>query len=221
MCVLGSAALTARTQSLPPDVRAGHWAAGPVQSVLRNQVLTLDSDKGFHGDARVTHKQAVLALAKLARALEAGTWQATKSVPLSVAKTGVAPKTGTWESQTVTRYVFSTVLARIGDYAAAGLTRPKPDEKDLGKSIALPPAVSVSLPKSNAAYESLAYLAERRMIGRGSPLLTADDNPLKAAEMSRAMRELVAGLTDRLTDLGHDENGATNDDALRNKPKKN
>jgi hypothetical protein len=216
---LGCMALSARAtaQSLPPDVRPGYWAAAPVQVVLRNHILSVEADRDFHGDAKVTHLQAVLALARMGKALEAGTWQNSKSVPVTVAKTDVAPKTGTWEAQSVSRYVFATVLARMGDYVSNGLVRAKPNEKDTGKSIAIPPPVAVTLPKSSTAYDALTYLASRRMIGPGSALLAADDKPLKATEMSRAMRELITGLTDRLTDIGHDADGSTHDESFHPK----
>jgi hypothetical protein len=207
----------ASAQSLPPDVRAGHWAATPVQVALRNRILSVEADKSFHGDAKVTHLQAVLALARLGQALETGAWRGSASVPVTAAKTGVAPKTGTWEAQEVSRYVFATVLARVGDYTAAGLVRPQPNEKDLGKSVVLPPAVALKIPHSSPAYSALEYLAAHRMIGPGSPLLSPDDKPLKAAEMSRALKELVAGVNDRLTDVGHDENGGTHDEAFHRK----
>jgi hypothetical protein len=222
---LGCVAFAARTaaQSLPPDVRAGNWAATPVQVVLRNHILSVDTDKGFHGDAKVTHLQAVIALARLGKALEAGTWQGSASVPVAVAKTDIAPKSGTWEKQGVSRYVFATVLTRMADYASTGLVRAPSDDKDTGKSIIIPPPVAITLPKSNPAYESLTYLVSRRMIGPGSALLAADDKPLKATEMSRALRDLVTGLTDRVTDLGQDADGNTHDEAFhpKNPIKKN
>jgi hypothetical protein len=215
-CLTLSAGTSA--QSLPPDVRAGHWAATQVQVALRNHILTVEADKGFHGDTKVTHLQALIALAGLARALEGGTWQGSATIPVTVAKTGVAPKKGAWESQAVSRYVFATVLTRMGDYAQAGLIRAKPNEKALGKSTVIPPPVAVTIPKTSPAYASLSYLASHRMIGLGSVLLFPDDKPLQATEMSRALRELVTGLNDRLTDLGQDEDGSTNDQAFHPKP---
>ena len=226
-CVIafGCAASFARVsaQTLPSDVRAGHWAATPVQVVLRNHILSLDADKSFHGDTKITHMQAVLALARLGKALEAGGWQGSATIPVTVVKTGIAPKKGVWEEQTVSRYVFAVVLARMGDYANTGLVRAQPNEKDLGKSTAIPAAVAVTVPKSSPAYAALNYLTSRRMVGPGSALLTPDDKPLKAAEMSRALRELVTGLTDRLTDLGHDADGNTHDESFhpKNPVKKN
>jgi len=203
--------------ALPSDVRAGHWAAAQVQEILRNRVLSVGADRSFHGDAKVTHLQAVLALARLGTALEDGTWLGNASVPVTVAKTDIAPKSGAWEGQGVSRYVFAAVLTRMGDYANAGLVRAQPTEKDRAKSIAIPAPVAVTLPKSSPAYDALTYLAGHRMVGAGSALLSADDKPLTAAEMTRALRELVTGLTDRVTDLGHDENGATHDEAFHTK----
>ncbi|MCW3051731.1 MAG: S-layer y domain [Chthonomonadales bacterium] len=218
--VLGCIALSARAmaQSLPPDVRAGHWAATPVQIALRNQILSVEADKNFHGDAKVTHLQAVIALARLGKALETGAWHKSASIPVSVAKTAVAPKSGAWEKQSVSRYVFATVLTRMGDYANNGLIRAQPSEKDTGKSLVVPPAVAVTLSKSSPAYASMTYLTGHRMVGPGSPLLSADDKTLTAAEMTRAMKDLVSGLTDRVTDLGHDADGNTHDESFH--PKK-
>ncbi len=222
---LACVALSGRTmaQSLPPDVRASHWAATPVQVALRNHILSVEADKGFHGDAKVTHLQAVLALARLGKALEGGTWLGSASVPVTLAKTEVAPQSGAWEKQGVSRYVFATVMARMGDYANTGLVRAQPNEKDVGKSIVIPAPVAVKLPKSSAAYEALNYLVDHRMVSPGSALLSADDKFLQAAEMSRALRELVTGLTDRVTDLGHDADGNTHDEAFhpKNSAKKN
>lgn len=214
-CVASAARASA--QSLPPDVRAGHWASTPVQVVLRNHILSVAPDKGFHGDTKITHLQAILALARLGKALESGAWQGSASIAVTVAKTGIAPKSGAWEDQSVSRYVFATVTARMGDYVKAGMVRPQPNEKDLGKSIILPPPVAIKIPVTSPAYEALTYLASRRMVGPGSALLSPDDKLLKAAEMSRAMRELVAGLTDHLTDLGHDAAGNTHDEAFHPK----
>jgi len=222
---LGCIALSVRAmaQSLPPDVRAGHWAAAPVQIALRNQILSVEADKNFHGDVKVTHQQAVIALARLGKALETGAWQKSASVPVSFAKTGVAPQAGAWEKQGVSRYVFATVLTRMGDYANNGLLRAKPGEKDTGKSTVVPPAVTVTLSRSSPAYASITYLADHRMVGPGSPLLSADDKTLTAAEMTRAMKDLIIGLTDRVTDMGHDADGNTRDEAFhpKNPVKKN
>ena len=217
---LGCIALSMRAtaQSLPPDVRAGHWAATPVQIALKNQILSVEADKNFHGDAKVTHLQAVIALARLGKALETGAWQRRASVPVSFAKTSIAPKSGAWENQGVSRYVFATVLTRVGDYANNGLVRAQPSEKDTGKSVVVPPAVTVTLPRSSPAYASMSYLAAHRMVVPGSPLLSADDKTLTATEMTRAMKDLVIGLTDRVTDLGHDADGSTHDEAFH--PKK-
>ena len=212
VCIASSMRATA--QSLPPDVRNGHWAATPVQIALRNQILSVEADKNFHGDAKVTHRQAVIALARLGKALETGAWQRSASVPVSVSKTAVAPKSGAWETQGVSRYVFATVLTRLGDYANNGLVRAQPTEKDTGKSIVVPPAVAVALSKSSSAYTAMIYLAGHRMVGPDSPLLSADDKTLTAAEMTRAMKDLISGLTDRMTDLGHDADGSTHDEAF-------
>lgn len=204
-------------QSPPPDVRPGHWAAAPVQAALQNHILSLQADKNFHGDAKVTHLQAVIALARLGQALESGSWHAAPSVPISAAKTRVPPKEGSWEGRTVTRYVFATALTHMADYANNGIVRAKPTEKETGKSTLIPPPVAVKISKSNPAYDSLNFLASHRMVGPKSALLQADDKPLQAGEMSDALREFVLGLNDRVTDLGHDAEGNTHDEAFHPK----
>lgn len=217
--VLGCIALatTASAQSLPPDVRTGHWAAAPVQSVLRNNILNLQPDKAFHGDAKITHTQAVIALARLGRTLEAHTWQSSPSIPIAFTKTHASPKSGPWETQGISRYVFAAAVARLGDYADNGIVRAKPDEKETGKSTVIQAPAAVKISKTNPAYEALTYLASHRMITPGSKLLTPDDKPLTAAEMTRALKDLMIGLNDRVTDIGHDADGNTHDEAFHTK----
>jgi hypothetical protein len=199
----------------PTDVPSNHWAARPVQEVLQNDVMTPTASGRFQGDALVTRTQAVIALAKLARALEDGTWHRAASVPV----TNKAVKTlqqGDWKQRPVTRYTLAAVLARTGDYVANGLPRPASDAKDLGKSITLK-KVSVTVSRTNPAYDSLTYLADRRMIAPDSPLLKSDGRPVHGDELSRAITEMVVGLNDRLTPLGLDAEGNSPDASFHQK----
>ena len=204
--------------SLPPDIRPGHWAASYVQEALNNSLISLSDDKQFHGEAKVTHAQAVIALAKLARSLETGKWQAQPSRPVS--SDALKPlEQGDWRTQKVTRYELAKALASMGDYVANGLPRPAADAKDLGKSSALPPKPTVKIAKSHPAYSSVAYLAGANMITSDSPLLLADSKPLLGSELSRALAQMVIGLANRFTELGLDEQGNTPDKSFH-KPRK-
>src|SRR5215470_16828377 len=115
---------------VPSDVRNGHWAGQAVQQVLQNGVMTPEADKLFHGEAKVTHTQAAIAIANLAKALEAGKWTPGKSAPVSM-KIVPTLERGDWRRQKVTRYALASVLARMGDYIAKGVERGR---KDLAKS---------------------------------------------------------------------------------------
>ena len=197
-------------QTLPSDVQTSHWAAQSVRQLLQNGVVSPSADKKFHGADKMTHKEAAIALAKLAKSLEAGSWKKQKSVPVSV-KTLDSLQGADWQAQPVTRYTFAVVAARIGDYVSNGLPRPPANARDLSKSAALGDKPILKISKSNAAYSALTYLASNRMIHADSSLIKGDDKPLLGRDLSLAMTEMVTGLTDRLTELGHDENGGTID----------
>ena len=203
---------------LPPDVRPGYWAASYVQEALDNGVMSVSDDKQFHGEAKVTRAQAIVAIAKLAQALEKGKWQTQPSRPVG----GEVLKPlehADWRTQKVTRYELAKTLASMGDYVANGLPRPAPDAKNLGKSMALPPKATLKITKTNPAYSSLVYLADANMIAADSPLLLADSKPLLGSELSRALAQMVIGLANRFTDLGLDEQGNTPDKSFHAKPK--
>ncbi len=205
---LSVSSLTAQT--LPSDIPSNHWAAQSARQILQNGVLSATTDKKFHGTDRMTHKEAAIALAKLAITLESGSWKKQKSIPVSL-KTLDTMQGADWQSQPVTRYTFAVVAARIGDYVSNGLPRPPANAKDLSKSAALGDKPKLKIAKSNAAYSALTYLGSNRMIHADSPLIKGDDKPLLGSELSLAMTQMVTGLTDRLTELGHDENGGTMD----------
>lgn len=217
VCLAGSFPFAA-ADTLPSDVRPNHWAAKAVPQALENGILSLQSDKQFHGDAKVTRAQTAIAIAKLARTLENNTWKKQSSVAIPDRVDAIMDQT-TWKKQLVSRYVLAYTLTRMGNYVANGLPRPKPGVSDLGKSVAIEP-VTISVPRSNPAYESLAYLAKNRMIRPNSPLLKADDSPIQGEEISRALTDMTVGLNDRLTSMNHDANGETPDATFHTKPKK-
>ncbi len=196
--------------SLPGDVPANHWAASSVSKTLDNNILSLADAHNFHGDSIVTHTQAVIALAKLAKSLEQGKWHAAASTPIK-SKTESILQQGNWKQRPLTRYAFADVIARFGDYVANGLSRPPADANDLGKSDALPAKVNITTASTNPAYSSLVYLAKNRMISSNSPLIKPDNLPLHGSELSVGLAEMITGLNDRMTKLGLEPDGSTPD----------
>jgi hypothetical protein len=213
---LCGASVVAAGGALPPDVRPNFWAASAVQEALRNGILSARADGKFHGEAKVTRTEAVIALARLAQALESGKWQASASQPVT-GKTIPILEQGSWKQQPVSRYVLAAALARFGDYVMNGLHRAPADSQDRAKSVILPPKATVTVPSTNPAYASLTYLANNHMIWPGSPLLKPDDQPVRGAELSRALGEMTAGLNDLVTDMGRDEEGNTPDKSFHKK----
>jgi hypothetical protein len=200
----------AKPAAVPSDVRANHWARSAVQRLLASGIMSLPDGRAFHGEAKVTHTQAVITLARMAQALETGKWKAAKSAPDSA--TLLADKRpASWQKQPVTRYMLASSLVRFADYFANGIHRAPADSKDLAQSTALPEKATVSVPRTHPAYTALVYLTSRRMVWPGSPLLKPDNRPATSGEVSRALAQMVAGLTDRLTELGHDSEGNTLD----------
>ncbi len=193
----------------PRDVAASHPASRAVAETVDNRILTLDGKRAFHGAATVTQTEAAIAMARLAQRLEAGAWRRAASVPLPAP--ALQKTSGDWKRQTVTRYELASVLARLGDYAANGLRRAAKNSADAGKSVVLPPPPKVELPRRHPAYAAVSYLAARRMISADSPLLKPKDAPLTAGVLRTALSQMLIGLTDRLTDLGHDKDGGTPD----------
>ena len=186
-----------------------HWAARAVKETLRNGVLTLDKRGAFHGAAKVTQIEAATALAKLAQRLEARAWRGEKSLPLP-APSRLRAAEG-WERRAVTRCELASVLARLGDYAANGIHPAAKNSADAGRSIVLPKPPNVALPRRHPAYAAISYLLRRRMIAADSPLLNPTTAPITASQLQTALAQMLIGLNDRLTDLGHDKNGGTPD----------
>jgi hypothetical protein len=216
-CLLGGSR-PAFGDALPADVRPNHWAAQAVPQALLNGLLSLQPDKKFHGDTKVTRTQTAIALAKLARLLEENTWKKQASTAVSE-KSETAREQTDWNKRLVSRYVLAFALTRMGNYLANGLPRPKPDVKDLGQSEILE-SVKITLPPSHPAYPALTYLANKRMISPDSPLLRSGDTPIQGAELSRALADMTLGLNDRLTSMNHDSEGNTPDANTSKKPKK-
>ena len=214
LCLAALPAGASSGGALPSDVQSGHWASAAVREVLQNHVMDLPDGHHFRGESLVTRNQATIALAKLARALTAGAWHANPSVPVPV-RVVRQLDTKDWGNRPVTRYVLAVVLARSADYVMNGLPRPGPNDKDLAKSAALPDIPEIKVPHSNPAYASLNYLANNHMVWPDSPLLHAGSQPIKGAELGHALSEMIVGVNNRLTPLGHDENGNTMDKSFQ------
>lgn len=208
--------LTVSALALPPDVRPNQWAAADVQQALENHILQVEPDGLFHGEQKVTRQQAAIAIARLAEALQNNAWHARPSKPVP-SRVAITLRQRKWQNRPVTRYILAATLCRIGNYVAKGITRAPANAADRAKSNILP-AVKIALPPSNPAYNALVYLAQHREIGPDSPLLKADPNPITGAQWSLALAQMVTGLNDQLTSLGHDEEGNTPDKSFH-KPK--
>jgi hypothetical protein len=200
----------AKPAAVPSDVRANHWARSAVQRLLEAGIMSLPDGRAFHGEAKVTHTQAVITLARLAQALETGKWKAAKSAPVS-ANLMAEKRPDAWQKQPVTRYMLASSLVRFADYVANGIHRAPANGKDLAQSTAIPEKATVTVPRTHPAYTALVYLTSRRMVWPGSPFLKPDDRPATSGEVSRALAQMVTGLNDRLTELGHDSEGGTPD----------
>lgn len=197
-------------QALPPDVRADHWAASAVTSVLTNKVMRLTDGKQFHGDAKVTRTEAIIAIANLARLLEAQQWK-TKPSNALVKRAEVLVDQTDWKSQPVTRFAFAKVIARSGDYFTNAMKRGAPNSKDRAKSVAIPARGSLKVPTSHPAYASLSYLISKNALWSNSPLLLPDDKPVAPKEVSTALAQMLAGMNNIVTDLGKEPDGSTPD----------
>lgn len=191
------------------DIPAKHWASHSVNATVRNAVLPVNGGK-FNGQTLVSHRGAAIALAKLGRLLKAHAWRGNSSVPVpDKIITGIS--NGPWERQTVSKYAFAVMLARMGDFIANGISRPPPGADDLARSVALPHIPVLKIPASDPAYSALVYLARERMVGPDSPLLRPDQHNITAAEMGKALAQFAFGVNDQMTPLGHNPDGSTKD----------
>ena len=121
-------------------MRPNQWAATSVAAILKNGVLSVQSDKLFHGDAKATRSEAVIALAKMARKIESGEWKPGSGKPVSNKVLSIWEKTD-WKTQPLRRYALAAVLNRFGDYVVKGLPKPKAGAKRLGASETLEQAL--------------------------------------------------------------------------------
>lgn len=202
-----SASSVVSAQQLPSDVRPTHWAAPAVTRTVKAKILPLQTDGQFHGDAKMTHAEAVIALAALGRSLAEGTWTpAGRSRPVPDSVASIWEKTN-WKTEPVRRYTFAVITARFGDYVANALKRPA-EGANVGKSEVLP-TVTPKVAPSNPAYDAMKYLADNHMIKPGSPLLKADAAPLLGGELSRALAELATGTTDKFVEPVKDTDNPT------------
>jgi hypothetical protein len=213
--VFSAGTVDANAQTRPADVKAGHWAESAVTQAVANKVMTVQSG-AFRGEKRVTKTEVAVALAALARSLEAKTWKPAKSVKVPNKAVGMVDTTA-WEKQAVSRYALAIVLTKFGNYFANGVPKPPAGTQDLAKSDVLPPKLKITLATNHPAYSALTYLTERRMIAAGSPLLKPDDKPLRAQELSDALAQMAHGLTNQVTELGRDDEGGTPDKTFRQK----
>jgi hypothetical protein len=187
-----------------------------VQQVLDNDVMGFTDGTNFRGEAKVTRTQAVVALAKLAQALETRKWKAETSDALPDNTSAIQVVDS---KQPVTRYTLALSLSRFGNYLMNGVPRPNPNGKDIAKSDVIPAPSRIPVPATHPAYKSLEYLAKKKMISPDSPLLKADSAPLKSVELSQGLAEMATGLTNLWTELGKEEDGSTPDRSFHNKPK--
>ncbi len=220
LLITGSIALCAcrgSTQGLPSDVRPSHWAAEYVRATLQTKVLAVSSDKAFHGEAKVTKTEAIIAIANLAHLLEANQWKARKSVALPPQADKLV-EGAEWRTQPLTRYAFARLLVKSADFFTNGVQRANPASKDRGKSIKIPAKPTIKLAQKHPAYPSVAYLASRRMLYNDSPFLNPDDKPVQASEAATGLAQVLIGLIDSNTDMGKDANGDTIDRSFHKKP---
>jgi len=205
-------------RQLPSDVRPNHWAAPAITQLIQAGVVQPGADGLFHGDAKVTRTEVAKALAIVGQALVDGSWKPaghSRPVPDSVSATWA--KTS-WKTEPVRRYAFAAMLARFADYAANGLPRPVADAK-VGMSTVLP-KVTVSVSKTDPAYDALTYLIRNRMVRNNSPLFKTNASALTGGDLGQAFAQFAYGITDRVTEVGKDAEGNTDDSAFHKKPLK-
>lgn len=215
--VLSLSSLRGFAQGLPADVRPNHWAADSVRIALQSKVLAVSKDKAFHGEAKVTKTEAVIAIASLARLLEANQWKAKPSQAIPAKADKLAEQTE-WRSQPLTRYAFARLLTRSADLFTNGVQRASAASKDRGKSVKIPPKPALKLASAHPAYASVLYLATHRMLYSDSPFLAPDDKPVQASEAAKGLAQVLMGLVDANTDMGKDADGNTIDRSFHKKP---
>ena len=147
----------------------------------------------FAGSTPVTRRELAVTLAAFARNLDQG-WAGSGTKP--VAKT--VRDRGPLATGSVSRYELAAILVRAAGYAAKGV--PKARGKVYGNSEAFPPAPKVTLSPSDPAYESVKYLASRRMLLGSSVLMKPGGQPVTPSELTLAVSWVLIGLSDQYTD---------------------
>lgn len=204
-------------QALPSDVRPSHWAAEYVRVTLQTKVLALSSDKAFHGEAKISKTEAVIAIANLAHLLEANQWKTRKSLALAPTADKLVDQSE-WRTQPLTRFAFARLLVKGADLFTNGVQRANPTSKDREKSVKIPPKPAVKLPPTHPAYKAVSYLVSHKMLYSDSPFLNTDDSPVKASEAATGLAQILIGLIDKNTDMGKDAEGSTIDRSFHKKP---
>ncbi len=200
----------------PSDVKSGHWAKHSTLRLIEMGVLGLRGGGKFGGDQPPTRTEVAKALVAWAKRLEAGTWKSEKSAAVSASALSTLDDKN-WAGRPLTRYVLADTLARAGDYFARSLPSAPRGDKTVASSRSLPSPPKITLTQGHPAYVSLNYLAAHRMLDAHSPLLHPEGGSLNAAEFSSVLARAAAGLVDRVTPLGLDENGSTPDKSFHPK----
>jgi hypothetical protein len=178
---------------VPNDVPANHWCRSAVVEMVRLGVLQAPNGR-FSGAQPVTRAELAQDLERLARALDAG-----KRVRSAAPAVGAPAKAVDWASKPVTRYELAATLWHAATMAAPALK--SGSAKRFGTSEALPPAPKLALKPTTPGYASVKYLASRRMILQGSPLLAPPaDAPVNGKDVAGAVSEVLIGLVDQFTD---------------------
>ncbi len=172
------------------DVPANYWARQAVTVVVATGVMPAPNGK-FNGETKVTRRELAITLARLAKSLERGDWA---NKPASAVSGGGEAKS----NAPVTRYVLASVINKVARAMAAGL--PKASGKEYHGSVVLPSPQTVTISKSDPAYDSLAFLGKHRMLQTQSFLLKPGAEPVTGQQVSESLSAMVAGLNDRLTD---------------------
>jgi len=145
----------------------------------------------FKGESKVTRRELAITLARLAKSLEKGDWASKPASPVSAG--GAAASNGP-----VTRYVLAVVLNKVARVMSVGL--PRAAGREYHGSVVLPKPQTVTISKSDPAYDSLAFLGKHRMLETHSFLLKSGDEPVTGKQVSESLSAMAAGLNDRLTD---------------------
>lgn len=219
LIVIQSTLLIASTAfALPKDVPSRLWASHAVEVALSNQILSTDSRGRFDGNKSVTTAEVADSLEKLSKRIISKKWVDASSSPLPKGSNTIL-ETGDWEHKKVTRYILAAVIVRMGDYCEHGILRAPKGTEDTGESKALPPVPVISMAKSNPAYPAVHYLALHHMLWKDSPLLSADST-INGKVLSTVLAQMVVGLNNMLTSLGHDAENNTPDSSFNARSKK-